>query len=55
MSTDDLIFSKYVSEENHATWYIDDFGPFRSSEEAKLWIQLQAEKIKNREPLVEKE
>ena len=55
MSIDDLIFSKYTSEEANTTWYIDDFGPFKSGEEAKLWLQLQAERIKNSKPLEERE
>ena len=55
MSTDDLTFSKYTSEEDNTTWYIDDFGPFKSGEEAKLWLQLQAERIKNSKPLEERE
>ena len=55
MSTDDLTFSKFTSLDGHTTWYIDDFGPFKSGEEAQLWIQLQAERIKNSKPLEERE
>jgi hypothetical protein len=55
MSTDDLTFSKFTSAEDNTTWYIDDFGPFKSGEEAKLWLQLQAERIKNSQPLEERE
>ena len=55
---DNLTLSKYTDEDGdiqlgHTAWYINDFGPFKSEEHAKLWLQLQAEIIKHSKPIEE--